>query len=181
MFEHFKGKYEVELKFRLESLELFRERVMALNPQVLFENNLESDCYFETEQSNLENQKKSLCIREIQPANVMLWIVKDSEQNQCEAVEINSIDIAKSMLKTMNYCPSVALQKNRSIYFFGEFHLTLDNLYDMGEFVEVAVMTDDRSKLKKYREEVMAMARKLGLREQQIEHRSYRELAVAHS
>ncbi len=177
MFEHFKGKYEVELKFRLESLDLFRERLMVMNPEVLFEKNTESDCYFESEHPSLESQRKSLCIREIQPVNVKLWIVKGPGKDQCEAVEINDINIAHSMLNTLNYRPSLSVQKERSIYFLNEFHITLDNLKGVGEFTEIAVMTNDESKLDYYREQLMTLALQLDLTAEQIEHRSYREIS----
>ncbi|MRI35193.1 class IV adenylate cyclase [Endozoicomonas sp. OPT23] len=181
MFEHFKGKYEVELKFRLESLESFRDRLMAMAPEIMLEDNIESDWYFESGQSGLANQEKSLSIREMQPADIKLWIVKGPGPDRCEAVEINNIAIAKNMLATMNYRQSLTVQKVRSIYFLGEYHVTIDQLEGIGEFAEVAVMTDDVGKLDGYRRDLHALANQLGLKEELLETRSYREICMNHS
>ncbi len=42
----------------------------------MFENNQESDWFYDTPQRTLTQQGKSLVLREIQPAGIKLWIVK---------------------------------------------------------------------------------------------------------
>ncbi|HGY1043944.1 TPA: CYTH domain-containing protein, partial [Aeromonas salmonicida subsp. salmonicida] len=56
----------------------------------------------------------------------------------------------------------------------GPFHVTLDHLDGLGDFAELAIMTDDEDRLEEYRAELEHLAIKLGLK--QREYRSYKEL-----
>ncbi|TOJ93417.1 adenylate cyclase, partial [Vibrio parahaemolyticus] len=66
---------------------------------VMFENNQESDWFYDTPQRTLTQQGKSLVLREIQPAGIKLWIVKGPEADRCEATNITKLDSAQSMLE----------------------------------------------------------------------------------
>lgn len=176
MTEHFKGKYEVELKYLLTSKTQFLSYLQTMDPEVMLEDNLEHDCYFDFLGSPLKDQNKSVCIREMQPSGIKLWIVKGPEADRCEAVNITDSDKAKSMLLTMGFDLVLELQKTRSIYFIGKFHATVDHLEGLGDFAELAIMTDDESMLAQYKQELLDLAAKLGLNDTQLEHRSYREM-----
>ncbi|AQS38356.1 adenylyl cyclase CyaB, putative [Shewanella psychrophila] len=176
MNKHFEGRYEVELKYRLNNRAGFIKALAAMTPEVMHEDNLEHDTYFDLPDLMLASQNKSVCIREIQPSGIMLWIVKGPEADRCEAVNINDAVKARSMLKTMGYRQCLELKKLRSIYFLGEFHVTLDRLEGLGDFAELAIMTDDESMLEDYRQQLLSLGKELGLSPEQLEVRSYREL-----
>ena len=69
-----------------------------------------------------------------------------------------------------------AISKRRSIYFVGPFHVTLDHLDGLGDFAELAIMTDDETLLPSYRQQLQDLATRLGLSSRQLETRSYRTL-----
>jgi len=179
MTDHFKGKYEVELKYRLPSKSPFLSRLKAMTPEIMLEDNLEYDCYFDLSGGELKSQNKSVCIRNMQPSGIKLWIVKGPESDRCEAVNITDDEKACSMLQTMGFKRVLEMKKTRSIYFLGEFHATLDHLEGIGDFAELAIMTDDETMLEKYREQLLALAQSLGLDSTQLETRSYRELQAS--
>lgn len=143
--QHFQGRFEVEFKYRLGDVETFATALAALNPEVMLERNQEQDTYFDTPDRSLS-----------------------------EAVNITDADKAISMLHTLGYQPILTLRKVRSIYFVGPFHVTLDHLAGLGDFAELAIMTDDEERLVEYRHALEALASTLGLK--QREHRSYKEL-----
>ena len=176
MNKHFEGRYEVELKYRLANRAQFLALLASKNPEVMHEDNLEHDTYFDLPDASLSSQNKSVCIREIQPSGIMLWIVKGPEADRCEAVNINHVAKARSMLSTMGYQQVLEVKKLRSIYFLGKFHLTVDTLEGLGEFAELAIMTEDETMIETYREELLSLAKELGLLPEQLEVRSYREL-----
>ena len=176
---HFNGKFEVELKYRLTDREAFWARLSAKSPEVMLEDNLEHDCYFDSPSVSLAVEHKSLCIREMQPSGIMLWIVKGPEKDRCEAVNITDANKAKSMLRTLGYQCVLEIKKRRSVYFLGEFHLTLDWLEGLGDFAELAIMTNDETKLPIYEAQLLALAVELGLEESQREFLSYRQLQMA--
>ena len=176
MSEHFEGKFEVELKYRLKSKSQFLTILNSMTYEVMLEDNLESDCYFDTPEQVLLAENKSLCIREMEPSGIKLWIVKGPEVDRCEATNITDANKAKSMLNTMGYHVVLAMKKTRSIYFVGKFHITVDNLNGLGDFAEFAIMTDDVSLLESYRSELIILASKFGLSSTDLEHRSYRKM-----
>lgn len=173
---HFNGKFEVELKYRLKDREAFCARLRAKSPEVMLEDNLEHDCYFDSPSASLAAEHKSLCIREMQPSGIMLWIVKGPEKDRCEAVNIADVAKAKSMLSTLGYQCVLEIKKRRSVYFLGEFHLTIDRLEGLGDFAELAIMTDDETMLPIYESQLLVLATELGLSESQREFLSYRQL-----
>lgn len=179
MGQHFQGKYEVELKFRLNescSKQQLLERLNAMEHECMFADNQEDDCYFDTPDGQLDAADKSLCIREMQPSNNLLWILKGPGTDCCEAVNISDAARARSMLSAMGYVPVQRLQKRRSIYFIGKWHMTLDSLAGLGDFAELAIMTDDSDKLEQLRSELWQLAARFGLTQAMLESRSYRQL-----
>lgn len=182
MQQHFIGRFEVELKYRLSNKTAFLERLKAMPHEIMLEENQECDCYFdypaETNLS-LKQQNKSICIREMQPSNIKLWIVKGPEADRCEAVNISDTNKAKSMLATMELTPVLEMRKTRSIYFIGKFHVTVDHLAGLGDFAELAIMTDDESLLSTYETELSELAGELGLEQNQKQTQSYRQLYEA--
>jgi len=173
---HFQGRYEVELKYRLESKTDFLSVLKHMSHEIMLEDNLESDCYFDTPNKSLHRQNKSLCIRTMEPSGIKLWIVKGPEVDRCEATNITDAESAKSMLETMGYEISLRVTKVRSVYFIGKFHITVDSLDDIGEFAEFAIMTDDESMLSTYKSELETLASKFGLAEKQLQTKSYKQM-----
>ncbi|MCL1050911.1 class IV adenylate cyclase [Shewanella abyssi] len=173
---HFEGKFEVELKYRLASKSAFLATLKStIEHEVMLLDNLESDSYFD-QQDTLLAQGKSVCIREMEPSGIKLWIVKGPQADRCEATNITDAVSARSMLKTMGYEVVLELKKTRSIYFVGKFHITVDHLEGLGDFAEFAIMTDDEAHLEDYRQELVALAAEFGLTSADIEHQSYRQL-----
>lgn len=173
---HFEGKFEVELKYRIPSKTQFLDTLQSMYYEVMLQDNLESDNYFDTPDQQLLAQNKSLCIREMQPSGIKLWIVKGPEIDRCEATNISDAPKAMSMLETLGYVCVLKMIKVRSIYFVGDFHITVDHLEGLGNFAEFAIMTDEESLLEDYRQQLLNLAAQFGLTEQDREHRSYRAL-----
>ncbi|MCF5883560.1 class IV adenylate cyclase [Aeromonas veronii] len=173
---HFQGRFEVEFKYRLTDRPAFLKALLALNPEIMLEDNLEQDRYFDTPDDALAQAGKSLAIRTMQLSGIQLWIVKGPETDRCEAVTINDADKAVSMLLAMNYRQILVITKRRSIYFIGPFNVTLDHLAEIGDFAELAIMTDDEKRLPAFRQQLLALADQLGLSPDAQELHSYRTL-----
>ncbi|NLS14413.1 class IV adenylate cyclase [Vibrio sp. SM6] len=178
--DHFKGRFEVELKYRLTSKNDFLAVLQRFPYEVMVENNLETDWHFDSPSFALREQNKSIVIRQMQPSGILLWIVKGPEPDRCQAVNISDALSARSMLETMGYQLVMTAQKTRSIYFLGEFHITLDSLEGIGEFAEFAIMTDDESRLEDYRKALVELAKQFGLTENDRELSSYKALQHAY-
>ncbi|MEL0608986.1 class IV adenylate cyclase [Vibrio echinoideorum] len=174
--DHFKGKYEVELKYRLSSKSEFLKTLNLIPHEVMLQDNLECDWYFDSPDRSLQAQNKSLCIRTMKPSGIKLWIVKGPEPDRCEATNITDATNAKSMLENLGYEVILKAQKTRSIYFVGEFHITVDSLAGIGDFAEFAIMTNDESKLSAYKDELELLASQFGLSQSALQTKSYKQM-----
>lgn len=175
---HFQGKYEVELKYRIDSKSVFLELLRLMPHEVMLEDNIECDWYFDSSDKGLHAENKSVCIRTMEPSGIKLWIVKGPESDRCEATNITDASKARSMLKTMGFEVVLKAEKTRSIYFVGDFHITVDSLMGIGDFAEFAIMTDDESMLSAYKVELEALANKFGLTETALQTKSYKQMFV---
>ncbi|CNL05883.1 class IV adenylate cyclase [Yersinia alsatica] len=176
MSEHFVGKYEVELKFHVSNIAQLHAQ-LALHQATAFTiNNHEKDIYLEANCGDLAAKQISMVLREMHPSGIRLWIVKGPGTERCEASKIEDIGKVQSMLATLGYLPAFILEKQRSIYFVGKFHVTIDSLVGLGDFAEIAIMTDDATILDNLKTECWDLANKLGLLPAQQESRSYRQL-----
>ncbi|MFL4555021.1 class IV adenylate cyclase [Yersinia kristensenii] len=176
MSEHFVGKYEVELKFQVSNINQLHERLTMYKAVPFTVNNHEKDIYLEANSDDLAAKQISMLLREMNPSGIRLWIVKGPGTERCEASNIEDIDKVKSMLSTLGYQPAFTLEKQRSIYFIGKFHVTVDSLAELGNFAEIAIMTDDFTALDNLKAECRELANVLGLLVEQQENRSYRQL-----
>ncbi|KLN65029.1 class IV adenylate cyclase [Vibrio sp. VPAP30] len=176
--KHFQGKYEVELKYSLKSKASFLEILNQIPHEVMLQDNLESDWYFDTPDKTLLADNKSVCIRKMEPSGIKLWIVKGPEADRCEATNITDEVSAISMLQTMGYEITLKATKLRSIYFVGNFHITVDSLEEIGDFAEFAIMTDDESMLVDYKFELKALASQFGLTDSELQTKSYKQMFV---
>nr|WP_086937476.1 class IV adenylate cyclase [Thaumasiovibrio occultus] len=174
--DHFNGKYEVEFKFKLRSKADFLSVLATIPHDIMFEDNVETDWFYDFPCGALASENKSLSIREMTPSGIKLWIVKGPEADRCEATNITDANVARSMLTTMGYQHVLTASKIRSVYFVGEFHITLDYLDGIGHFAEFAVTTNDDSAFARYRTELMALAARFGLTPAEIEPMSYRQM-----
>lgn len=174
--DHFKGKYEVELKYRLRSKTEFLKALSHIPHEIMLQDNAESDWYFDTPDQLLQAQNKSLCIRTMEPSGIKLWIVKGPETDKCEATSITDADRAVSMLETMGYEVVLKAKKTRSIYFIGQFHITVNSLAGIGDFAEFAIMTDNESMLSIYKADLEALANQFNLTQASLQKKSYKEM-----
>ncbi len=173
---HFQGKYEVELKYCLNSKTEFLATLSAIPHEVMLLDNIECDWYFDRPDRSLSDDNISICIRTMEPSGIKLWIVKGPGADKCEATNITDANKAKTMLETMAFEVVLKAQKTRSIYFIGKFHITVDSLEGIGDFAEFAIMTDDESRLSEYRSDLKALALQFGLTDDALQTRSYKEM-----
>ncbi|MCW2254333.1 adenylate cyclase class 2 [Providencia alcalifaciens] len=181
MNQHFVGKYEAEIKFKLPDHKVFLQQIMADGAETFAENNRETDYFFDHAGSQLNQQNISMSVREMSPSGIKLWIVKGPEASECKAIDIDDCDHVKNMLTTLGYKCNLTTSKTRSIYFLNDAHITIDHLVNIGWFAEFAIMTDDDSQFSVLTEQMMSLARQYGFSEELIEKRSYKQIHIAHA
>ncbi|WP_042843463.1 class IV adenylate cyclase [Providencia rettgeri] len=176
MSEHFVGKYEAEIKFRLPNPESFLQKIKADQAEPFTENNSETDYFYDSENSPLAANNISMCVREMVPSGIKLWIVKGPDSSECKAINIDDCQHVQNMLVTLGYHCSLVTTKVRSIYFLNDIHITIDHLAGIGWFAEFAIMTDDSRLLKHLYNKLLSVAMAYGFTEAMIEKRSYKQM-----
>lgn len=177
--DHFKGRYEVERKYRVEALEGVRADLASRGAAAFTLGNRETDIFLDMPDRRLAGAGQQQVLRVMQPSGRVLWICKGPGADRCVAMDLDDPDKALEMLTALGFEETGRLTKARDIYFLGDFHITLDHLEGLGSFVEVAVMTDDAESLADWTERVEAFALDLGLYPVSIENRSYRTMMTA--
>lgn len=174
--EHFKGRYEVERKFRVDDLESIRASLVALDAVGFTIGNSESDVFFDFPDGRLAANDQYQVLRHMRPSDRVLWISKGPGPDKCVAMDLTDIAQASAMLQSLGFVETKRIDKKRDIYFIDVFHVTLDVVADLGTFVELAIMTDNQDQLPALRLNVDTMATKLGLHDSWEEMRSYRQM-----
>ncbi|MEQ8479932.1 MAG: class IV adenylate cyclase [Hoeflea sp.] len=177
--DHFKGRYEVERKYRVETLEQIRADLASKGAVAFALGNQETDIFLDMPDRRLAGAGQQQVLRIMRPSGRVLWICKGPGADRCVAMDLDDPDKALEMLAALGFGEAGRLTKARDIYFLGDFHVTLDNLEGLGSFVEVAVMTDDAEKLANWTERVEAFALELGLETTSLENRSYRAIMAS--
>lgn len=174
--DHFKGRYEVERKFWVEDLARFEALICQQGAIPFTIGNSETDIFFDLPDGRLEANNQFHTLRHMLPSDRVLWISKGPAKDECIAMDLPDFDKAAAMLTSLGYGEVRRISKNRDIYFFEDFHITLDDVKGLGTFVELAVMTDEKDDLPILREKVQLAAEKLKLTQFTEETRSYRQL-----
>lgn len=119
--EHFAGKYEAELKFHLSDPAGFLERITLAGAEPFHLNNREIDCYYdrptsEHSDSTLKKSGISMCIREMQPSGIKLWIVKGPDASECEAINIDDCEKWPAWCRNSVLSPACAWKKPQYLF-----------------------------------------------------------------
>lgn len=176
MSDHFVGKFEAEIKFKLPNSDTFLKQLINDNAEAFTVNNHEVDDFFDYQDGQLAAQNISMSVREMTPSGIKLWIVKGPSSSECKAIDIADCQHVKNMLSTLGYQCYLTIAKQRSIYFLGDIHITIDYLEGIGWFAEFAIMTDDESELDNLYTKLLSTAQHYGFTEALIETRSYKQM-----
>ena len=173
---HFDGRYEVERKYRVHSLEPLRSKILSMGAVAFTLANVETDIFLDQADGRLAANGQQQVMRLMEPSGRVLWICKGPGPDLCVAMDLDAAGKALEMLSALGFQETGRLSKQRDIYFLGDFHITLDRLDGLGCFVEIAVMTDDPDSLSDWAGRLETFAGGLGLGAAQRETMSYRAM-----
>lgn len=174
--DHFKGRFEVERKFRCSDLAAVQARLEQVGAIPFTVGNAETDVFFDMPDGRLETNNQFHTLRHMLPSDRVLWISKGPAKDECVAMDLSDFDKATQMLTSLGFVELRRITKQRDIYFADRYHVTLDDVAGLGTFVELAIMTDDEGALPRLREEVQQAADALGLLGYPEETGSYRQM-----
>ncbi len=181
---------EVEVKFRVDSLNVVRDRLRSLNAKFI-DMLHEEDIYFEHPCRSFLASDEALRVR-VSRSNARKDVTvtlsykgprgtygaKSREEIE---VEIRPDDLNKllSMVERLGFKRRATLSKIREVYSYDHYTINLDEVKDVGIFVEIEAVVSDPSLVKSVADEVMRFSTSsLGLSPDAIERRTYLELMI---
>ncbi|MAZ18792.1 MAG: adenylate cyclase [Ahrensia sp.] len=174
--DHFKGRFEVERKYAVSEPAEIRARLESLGAVPFTLANSEMDIFLDWPDGQLAAAGKQQVVRSMQPSNRVLWFVKGPDPDECIATDMEDFDKTLAMLAAQGCIEIDRVEKQRDIWFLGDFHVTLDHVPSLGDFVELAVMTDDEASLSGWATRIETLADELDLSADALQIRSYRAM-----
>jgi len=168
--------YEIEIKARVENLEKIKRSLEELGFK-LVRKEYQKDNYFRSTLRNFEQTGEVLRVREQIPGYNLITYKgprDKSEMKVREEIEVkieNSPDVIK-LLHKLGFEMWVTLEKEREMYQFSKFLVSLDKVRDIGNFLEIEI------KMEVLQQEIFGLLDKIGISRNSIEKRTYLELVL---
>lgn len=177
---------EIKVKIRLSQIKSLRKKIFALGAN--FQRKVkENDIYFTAPHRDFIKTKECLRIRErdnfleltykgptteLMSSKKQFWKSEINLPLSCSKREI------ESLLEALNFKKIVEVIKEREKYELGKQSISLDNIKNLGWFLEVENTAKDEKERQKALDENMTLLRKLNLNEKDIIDEPYRDLVL---
>lgn len=138
---------EIEIKVRLPDISKVRDRILACGG-IHTETLTEHDSYYNAPHRDFGVTDEALRLRETDtkttvtykgPKNTILGSKVREELN----LEISDPKIFDQIITSLGFIPVAVVRKRREYYQYQEFTISLDQVEDLGDFVEIELITDN--------------------------------------
>ncbi len=143
----------------------------------------QKDIYFNAPHKDFAQTDEALRIREIPEEDSSKFILTykgakldDASKTRKEIeVQVEDPENTASLLESLDFRPVRTVKKDRVIYSYEDYTITLDEVYEVGKFVEIEKGLAEGEDYQDILQEIFEIYRKLGI-EEGFERRSYLEL-----
>lgn len=165
---------EVEAKVRVSNLKEVKRKLVKLGAK-FSKIKTQADFYYKEKGKELEPQRPGSSLLRIrhQGKKKFLTLKALTEQEGAwieHEVEIDSDDKMHNLLLALGYTRALTITKERTPGMFGEFELCLDDIQELGLYLEISLDSEDKENAKK---KLVSFLNSLGFKEEYIEHRGY--------
>ncbi|MFH1506613.1 MAG: class IV adenylate cyclase [archaeon] len=164
---------EVEARVKVESLEDIKKKLVDMGAE-FFEPKKQNDAVF---------KRKDLISKVAKPGDFILRI-RQSTKNILtfkaltdragvwieHETEIKDSEQLRSILEKTGFIEQVSMHKTRIPGTLGDFELCLDDIEELGTYIEIALDSEDGNDAK---EKIIGLLNKLGFAEKDIVHKGY--------
>lgn len=172
---------EVETKLKIDCIEHIEERIKGLIGDYKGEKT-EIDLYFDHPDTHIFDGGCALRVRDSDGKYRLTYKgpKKDDETTSREEIEIG-IESASKMIKILDelgFYEICEVKKLRKTYLLKDLIITLDNVADLGEFIEVEGKASNDREFEEKKDEIFKLLKKLGLSTEAISQKSYLEMLL---
>ena len=170
----------MEVKAHVKNINELEQVILQDNGQYL-KTVHQRDIYFKHPARNFAKTDEALRIRceEDDRARVTYKgpkLDRKSKSREEFEVEINNPEILEQIFVNLGFVPVPGVEKIRKLYKLGDMTISLDEVKDVGEFIEVEIETASKNDYKAKRNLIFAQLKKWGIQKSQRERLSYLEL-----
>tara|TARA_Y100000310_G_scaffold240778_1_gene244682 strand:- start:1648 stop:2202 length:555 start_codon:yes stop_codon:yes gene_type:complete len=166
-------KMEVEARVKVDSLEEVKEKLVGLGAEFYKEKN-QVDSIFKKKGDELKPQGPGDFILRIRESDKNFLTFKALTETTGAWVEheteVQNAEEMNEILVKSGFSKALTMTKKRLCGALDDFELCLDDIKELGTFIEIALDSDDEKKAK---EEIVGLLNKLGFDESQIVHKGY--------
>lgn len=177
---------EVEVKAHAED---FSDVEVKLNEIGAERTGLEhqKDVYFNAPDRDFAETDEALRIREIpeESGKRIILTYKGAKMDEVSKtrkeieVDVSDTENMAAILENLGFWAAATVEKKRAIYRFKEAIISLDEVFNVGKFVEIEMEAREGEDFSQARDEIFHLFKKLGI-EDGFERRSYLELLGVH-
>lgn len=171
---------EVELKFRVDSLQKVKERLISLGARLL-RSGEEVDIYLQHPCRDFGRTDEALRVRFLNDKVTLTYKGPRYYSAGKARVESNVVvegDVVE-LLRNLGFKEFARLEKRREVYLLEEFAVYLDEVKGLGNFVEVELVVSNEGLIEEAAGRILELAPRLDLSKDNIVGKTYLELFLS--
>jgi adenylate cyclase, class 2 len=173
---------EVEVKASVNDFSDVKERLIQIGA-VKIKKEYQKDLYYNAPHKDFGVTDEALRIREISENDGRRYILtykgakldNVSKTRKEIEVDVSESENTSLILENIGFKKAAIVKKERDIFHLDEFIITLDNVYNVGKFVEIETEANEDEDTSKSITKIFKIYKKLGI-EEGFERRSYLEI-----
>lgn len=175
---------EVEFKAKIEDYKKFIEvknKILSLGSK-LISKILEEDIYFQHPIRDFSKTDEALRLRKTNGKNYLTYkgekISKISKTRLEIQTEIENFENAKEIFFKLGFKPVATISKKREKYILGSTSIYMDEVKDLGYFIEIEEEIENEVSIKTIEEKLIKILEKINIPKSSITTKSYLELLL---
>jgi adenylate cyclase class 2 len=172
---------EIEVKARVEDPKRLERSIVEIGATPIGIEN-QADTYYNTSYRDFEKTDEALRIR-VQDGRYFLTykgpkMDRVSKTRKEFQVEINNADNMGNILGSLGFSPVATVIKRRKNYRLGDFFIALDEVRNLGNFIEIEMSAKDSKNYEEKVETIFKFIEKLGISRDSTIRKSYLEMII---
>ncbi|MFZ2411059.1 MAG: class IV adenylate cyclase [Candidatus Methanoperedens sp.] len=172
---------EIEVKARVDDPRRMERAIIALGATPIGIED-QADTYYNSKYNDFEKTDEALRIR-IQDENCFLTykgpkMDKVSKTRKEFQVEINDANNMGNILSSLGFSPVATVTKRRKNFRLGDFFISLDEVRNLGNFIEIEISVKDSKNYEEKVESIFKFIGKLGISRKSTIRSSYLEMVL---
>mgnify|MGYP001767350762 CR=1 FL=1 len=171
---------EIEIKVRVSNIEEIKANIMKIGGRHS-ETVTEEDMYYNAPHRDFGITDEALRVRSAGGKTILTYkgpknTLKGSKIREEHNIHLDDAKTFDTILKNLGFREVARVRKLREYYTYQDFSIALDNVEELGEFVEIELITENNAELAATR--VDTLAEKLGVNGERLSI-SYLELLLS--